>query len=553
MLEGNITEVKRVYCLYRVSTLGQVEKDDIPMQKKFCREFVQQQPGWQIVKEFSEKGISGFKVSAKDRDAIQEIQRDALKGEFEVLLVFMFDRLGRREDETPFVVEWFVKNGIEVWSAKEGQQRFDTHVDKLLNYIRYWQASGESIKTSVRTKTRIGQLTEEGHYTGGGVPYGYHIESKGRINKRNKAVYDLVVEPDEAEVVKLIFQKYVYEGYGAQRLCRYLVEQGIKNKKGKNIATTSINRIIKNRIYTGVICNGDSQSEVMPDLQIISKETFLKAQEIMEKRVTHHSEVPLNTRGQSLLVGNVFCGHCGGRLTLTTSGRKRVLKDGTIHRETRARYQCHYNVRHPGECDGQSGYGVDKLDKLVDQIIRMQFKRIQNAPSQTLIERQQAREVELSKAKLNLLNEQYRQKQREYQDLRAETIKVIQGTSRLNADLLNSLVAETTGQIKELEGQIQAATAEVEETLKSAEQVRQEYARLNNWAELYDNCSFEAKKMIVAQFVKAIHVKRDYELDIEFNVSFEEFQSLYLEPEQEKSQKPGDYVLVIAEKAGQTI
>ena len=34
----------------------------------------------------------------------------------------------------------------------EGQQRFDTHVDKLMNYIRYWQASGESLKTSVRTR-----------------------------------------------------------------------------------------------------------------------------------------------------------------------------------------------------------------------------------------------------------------------------------------------------------------------------------------------------------------------------------------------------------------
>ena len=96
----------------------------------------------------------------KDRDAVQEIQRDALQNKFDILLVFMFDRLGRREDETPFVVEWFVKNGIEVWSAKEGQQRFDTHVDKLLNYIRYWQASGESIKTSVRTKTRMEQLTK---------------------------------------------------------------------------------------------------------------------------------------------------------------------------------------------------------------------------------------------------------------------------------------------------------------------------------------------------------------------------------------------------------
>lgn len=37
--------------------------------------------------------------------------------------------------------------------------------------------------------------------------------------------------------------------------------------------------------------------------------------------------------------------------------------------------------------------------------------------------------------------------------------------------------------------------------------------------------------MIVAQFVKAVHVKRGYEVNIEFNVSFEEFQSLYLEPE----------------------
>ena len=72
------------------------------------------------MREFSEKGVSGFKVSAKDRDAIQEIQRDAAMKKFDVLLVFMFDRLGRKENETPFVVEWFVNNGIEVWSSEEG-------------------------------------------------------------------------------------------------------------------------------------------------------------------------------------------------------------------------------------------------------------------------------------------------------------------------------------------------------------------------------------------------------------------------------------------------
>ena len=60
--------MKRVNALYRVSTKKQVDvtKDDIPMQKIACHEFAERQ-GWTITKEYSEKGISGFKVSAEDR------------------------------------------------------------------------------------------------------------------------------------------------------------------------------------------------------------------------------------------------------------------------------------------------------------------------------------------------------------------------------------------------------------------------------------------------------------------------------------------------------
>lgn len=82
----------RVICLYRVSTLGQVDKDDIPMQKQCCRTFVSSQPNWKIVQEVYEKGVSGFKKSARERDAIQEIQREAVQGNFDVLLVYMFVR-----------------------------------------------------------------------------------------------------------------------------------------------------------------------------------------------------------------------------------------------------------------------------------------------------------------------------------------------------------------------------------------------------------------------------------------------------------------------------
>ena len=443
--------VRRVVCLYRVSSVGQVEKDDIPMQKQSCREFVQRQTGWEIVKEFSEKGVSGFKKSAKDRDAIQEIQKLALQGGFDILLVFMFDRLGRRDDETPFVVEWFVKQNIEVWSAMEGQQRFDNHVDKLLNYIRYWQASGESIKTSMRVKTRIEQLTQEGHFTGGRAPFGYRAEKTGRMNKKNQDVRDLVIDPEDAEIVKLIFQKYVYEGYGALRLCRYFREQGIRRRDGGEVTVGMINRAVKNSIYIGVIHRGDSKSEVLPDLKVIDEE----------------------------------------------------------------------------------------------------LSQIQKAPPQALLAKQRSREVDLAKMKAKRLNDEYEQKQRAYQDLRAETLKVIQGSSRFSANLLNSLMDETAAQLKELESQMQTAQLEVRETVSGAEQVEKEYTQLMNWAELYDNCSLEAKKMIVAQFVKAVRVKRGYELDIEFNVSFEEFQALYLEPEEKgRKRKRAGEVLALAECAG---
>ena len=113
------------------------------------------------------------KVRAEARDKLQIIKDYARKGKFDILLVFMFDRIGRIADETPFVVEWFVRNGIRVWSTQEGEQRFDNHTDKLLNYIRFWQADGESEKTSVRTRTSLRQLVEEGHFKGGSAPYGY--------------------------------------------------------------------------------------------------------------------------------------------------------------------------------------------------------------------------------------------------------------------------------------------------------------------------------------------------------------------------------------------
>jgi len=53
---------------------------------------------------------------------------------------------------------------------------------------------------------------------------------------------------------------------------------------------------------------------------------------------------------------------------------------------------------------------------------------------------------------------------------------------------------------------------------------QEEYKRLKGWADVYDQCSIETKKMFGSCFVKAVYVHKDYNLDIEFNVSFDDFK-----------------------------
>ena len=312
---------KTVYCLYRVSTKGQVDHDDIPMQKQACREFAKRQTGWMIKKEFMEKGISGYKVSAEDRDKIQELKIAAERGEFDVLLVFMFDRLGRRDDETPFVLRWFTENGIEVWSVKEGQQKFESSVDHLVNYMRFWTANTESKKTSVRVKTRLSQMNEEGKYTGGATPFGYRTVNSGEVNKKGRELKKLEIVPQEAEIVKLIFEKTTQEGTGSYVMAEIVNNMGFKTHKGAKFQSNTVNQILRNPIYCGFYCLKGVLSPRIAELQFIDDSVFNEAQRILDGRSYKKKDkdkVARYTRATALLSGNVFCASCGSRMSVTS-------------------------------------------------------------------------------------------------------------------------------------------------------------------------------------------------------------------------------------------
>ena len=437
----------------------------------------------------------------------------------------MFDRLGRRDDETPFIVEWFTKQGIEVWSVNEGQQRFDTHVDKLMNYIRYWQASGESLKTSVRTRTRLEQLTGEGHYTGGTVAFGYKRVRLGRVNKKRQEVCDLVIDEAEAEIVRLIFHKYVYEGYGAQKLSHYLYEQGVVGRNNKNIPNTSIVRMIKNKGYTGYLINGAVETEC-PQLRIIEPELFEQAQELRQARTCERGGTSLGTSSKALLTGLVYCGHCGNRLSLTSSGRTHTYADGHTVKEVRPRYSCFYKIRHPGDCDGQSGYGVSKLDSIVEEVVRQIFAQFREVSRKKLLESVKTNDAARIQKKIKKIQKDLEAKQKELDDLKAETILVIRGVSALDKELLGTLVAEAREALETLEKQLVQAQEEYEEATKTAKRSNYICNELLTWADVYDTANHDERRAILQQFIKEIRVRKDYEISITLNASFNQVEQL---------------------------
>ena len=519
---------KIAYNLYRVSTKKQVhtntdKKEDIPMQRQSCCEFAARM-GWVVGKEFEEKGISGYKVSAENRDAIQDLKDAALRGEFQILLVFMFDRIGRIDDETPFVVEWFVKHGIEVWSVNEGEQKFEQHVDKLMNYIRFWQAAGESEKTSIRTKTRLGQIVEMGFFRGGTAPFGYKLEKRGRMNKQNHEVNEIVVDEAEAEIVRKIFDLYVTQGFGSQRIGTHLREQGVFNRKGNNFTNVTIQHMLSNKTYIGILKSGETESEIFPALQIIDPYTFETTQSILAQRSMQYMQrrVPLNTKGNSLLSGNIFCGHCGARLIITTNGKKYHRKDGIVTITPRTRYVCYNRTRHAHLCDGQSGYTVNKLDGIINTVIHSLFERLKDLPKNAAIAEQYSNQIAECQTQLATARTALKMHTEEVLEYEAEVIKVIRGDSNLSSDLLNKLYESAKDKVVESEQSVRHLEMKIQDGEQMRDTLSRQFDTMRTWADMYDDCNIETKKMIASRIMSSVRVKRGYDIEIDLTVECEQ-------------------------------
>ena len=302
-----------------------------------------------------------------------------------------------------------------------------------------------------------------------------------------------MIDETEAEIVRLIFRKYADEGYGSQRLCRWFHDEGIRSRDGKGFPNTTINRIIKNRIYIGILKNGDVEIN-LDRLQIVDDALFARAQTVMSGRIRPHNSVPMNNKGKTLLVGKIYCANCGNRLTITTSGHKQKDAEGNDGYITRLRYQYHYQVRHPGECAGQSVYVASRVDSIVDEILRLKFSEIKAASRAEVLKQQNDRDCKAAQHRLEQAEKKLRQHERDKKDFQDEVLKVIRGESKLSMDFLSSAIEQTERELEEAQHAAESARQQLADIEKLAQQREDELNEIITWADVYGGATLERKK-----------------------------------------------------------
>ena len=529
--------MKRVWCLYRVSTKQQVSvEDDIPMQKNACREFAKKHIDWEITRELFEKGVSGWKIKAKDRDELTIIKEAAINNEFDVLLVFMLDRIGRREDETPFIVNFLNENNVEVWSTIEGQRKTETHVEKLINYISFWQADGESQKTSHRVKEGKRQRSELGYFQGGVIPIGYKLVETGEVywKKKNKrTIKELAIDEKETDMVKLVFSLYVERHMGYRKIVDYLNSNGYRNRDGKIFGVSTIKRILENSIYIGKkrykgLDDGGEGGGTQPyneKLRIVSDDIFNQAEKIRiarSEKIKDQDKTGIPLAGKLMFSGLAYCKYCGAKLSGNYLYRKQKYGyNNDYYTNIIYRYRCPLNKGRLNCEHAQNIWGAKKYDIIIINQVKAILSKLDlqlfmdsSMNNKKSMIKQKERNIKNLEKELQLLTKQLDR-------LNLEIDKSLEGGSDFSTKQLSAALTRKEEQINQTTDTLNRMKAEIENERENYSDVNYIANELNNWEIKFDNAEDDLKKAMHSRIIDKVYLGKG-EVDITFNLTLDE-------------------------------
>ncbi|MBP3683542.1 MAG: recombinase family protein [Oscillospiraceae bacterium] len=238
---------RRIVFYGRVSTEHEAQLSALENQMQWYDDQLRYHPNWMLVERYIDEGITG--TQAKKRPAFLRMLEDARAGKFDLIVTREVCRFARNTVDTLVTTRELKNIGVEVYFVEDNIWTMDGDGELRLT-IMATLAQEESRKVSERVKAGQHVSREKGTLYGSGNILGY-----------DRVGDTYVINEDQAETVRMIFDMYLNEGLGTGKIARRLTELGRLNASGLNKWSHGvISRILNNQTYMGVIAYGKSFS-----------------------------------------------------------------------------------------------------------------------------------------------------------------------------------------------------------------------------------------------------------------------------------------------------
>ena len=270
-------------------------------QREACEAYVKSQAGegWELIETHYDDG--GYSGGTMERPGLQSLLADIGRGLIDVVVVYKVDRLTRALNDFVRIVETFEAHNVSFVSVTQAFNT-TTSMGRLTLNVLLSFAQFEREVTGERIRDKVAASKKKGIWMGGIPPLGYDV----RYRK-------LEVNPEEAEQVRLIYQRYLELG-SVPDLVTDLKKRGVHSKSwttqkglqriGVPFFRGALYTLLRNPVYIGQIHHKGKvhSGEHAP---IISRELWDKAQEMLAaNRRNHLKEKTYNPR--NLLAGLLF-------------------------------------------------------------------------------------------------------------------------------------------------------------------------------------------------------------------------------------------------------
>lgn len=330
----------KVVLYARVSSDRQDVDLSISAQLRALREYAAKN-GYQVVREYVDEAVSGRSTDRPGFKAMIVAARQE-HPPFEAILVWKLSRFARNREDSIIYKSLLRKRGIQVVSINEPVE--DTPSGRLLEGIIEVIDEFYSASLSQDVLRGMRENAARGFHNGGRPPYGYKL---AKVQDGAASRTKLEPDPKAAPVVHRIFRDCL-AGKGLKTIARGLSADGLSSKTGKKWGATSVEKMLHNPAYAGVMvwgrrkktpgAGGDMSTPLQAEgawPALVDRTTFAQAQAMLAARaprVVHPREVD----SPYLLSGIIRCGKCGAAMVGVRSGPLyRYYMCGTARRKGR--------------------------------------------------------------------------------------------------------------------------------------------------------------------------------------------------------------------------